>query len=227
MNEFWAALAGAVVGSLVSGAISYFLQKSSFEEQKRDRNAQKRDERRALGHSLFFKVLSIANTLQHVKNHAYECKRRAADAGDEGAPPVTYLLPILNLGDPVQLVAEEMSLLLSTGADDVFNRVLELAPIHNSILPVWQQYAAMRAELNEITSTGIDLATGIGQSEIPLNSPTAVKFFEANQTAQQLIERAIRDEADALETLPMLVMVLNDKAGTGIAIEPKPKQQPT
>lgn len=226
LNEFWAALAGAVVGSLISGVISYVLQKSSFEEQRRDRLTQESDKRRALGHSLFFKVHSIANTLQHLKNHVDHCQRGAADEGGESAPPVTYLLPILNVGDPVQLVAEEMTLLLSTGADDAFNRVLEIAPIHNSILPVWQHYAAMRAELNEITSTGIDLSTGFGHSEFPANSPAAVKFFETNQVAQQLIERAVRDEADALEALRMLVMVLNGKAGTNIAIEPRPEQQP-
>jgi len=59
MNEFWAALAGAVVGSLMSGVISYLLQRSSFEQQKQEREEREKMEKRAMGHSLFFKALSI------------------------------------------------------------------------------------------------------------------------------------------------------------------------
>ncbi|PWK64645.1 hypothetical protein C8K44_11986 [Aminobacter sp. AP02] len=106
----------------------------------------------------------------------------------------------------------------------MFNRVLELAPIHTSILPVWHHYAAMRAELNENYSTGIDLSTGTGHAAFPANSPTAVKFFETNQVAQAITEREIRDEEDAQNAL--LTKVLNDKVGTGIAIEQRPKQYP-
>lgn len=222
MNEFWAALIGAVVGAVVSGVISYLLQRSAFQEQKRERQEQERNERRALAHSLFFKILSITTNLTHIRAHVEECQRRAAaEDPEEKHPPVAFLLPLMNVADPVQLEAREMAMLFETKEDAVFNRVIEISPIYNSILPVWQQYAAMRAELHNLTSTTIDLGTGVGQTEFSSNGPAAIKFFEANGVAQQLIDRAMRDQNDAAETLDMLVRALNEKAGAGISIAPK------
>lgn len=222
MNEFWAALVGAVVGSLVSGCISYWLQRSGFNEQRLERQEQEKNERRALGHSLFFKILSITNNLTHIKAHVDECVGRAAAADPEGkTPPVAFLLPLMNVADPVQLDPKEMSMLLASKEDEVFNRVLDIPPIYNSILPAWKQYAAMRAELHDAASTTIDLETGEGPMEFPSSGPTAIRFFEANGVAQRLIERAVKDHEDASETLDMLLRALNEKAGTGIAIAAK------
>ena len=111
-------------------------------------------------------------------------------------------------------------MLFATGEDDVFNHVIRF-PIYNSILPVWQHYVAMRADLNEETSTAIDLSTGVGHTAFTHNTPTAIKFFETNGIAQQLIKRAVKDKEDADKALGLLITALNEKVGAGIKMEPK------
>lgn len=64
----------------------------------------------------------------------------------------------------------------------------------------------------------LDMATGIGEVAFQQGSPVAVKVFEANQMAQQLIDRATRDFAEASDTLKALVMLLRNKLGLKASI---------
>ena len=127
----------------------------------------------------------------------------------------------MNVGDPVNIEPNELALFFGLKADEVFNQLVQMAPIHNSILPVWTQYAAMRAEFNAATSASIDLKTGVGQTEFASNGPDAVKFYEANNVAKVLIERAVKDAKEATETLNAMISVLNEKLGTGIGLSAK------
>jgi hypothetical protein len=206
------AFGGAIVGAVVGGVIAYFLQLGALRAQKSEREGADRQE---LAHALVFKILNMVNNLGHFKLHVEECQVRA---GGQAENPGTYLLPILNLPMPVQLDPAEMGMLLSLGDDRTLNGVLETAPIHNSILPVWAQYAALRSEIHTMAPPQLDMTTGVGEFAFRQGSPVAIKFFEANQIAQQLIERATRDFGEANDTLKALVMLLRSKLGLKIMI---------
>ncbi|RWK44448.1 hypothetical protein [Mesorhizobium sp.] len=212
------AFGGAIVGAIVGGVIAYFLQMSALRAQKSEREQKDRQERQALAHALVFKMLSMVNNFAHFKLHVEECQSRVIAASGHTENPATYLLPIINLPMPVQLESAEMGMLLSLGDDRALNSVLEAAPIHNSILPAWAEYAVLRSEINAMMPPLIDMATGIGEVAFQQGSPVAVKFFEANQMAQQLIERATRDFAEASDTLKALVMLLRNKLGLKVSI---------
>lgn len=218
------AFGGAIVGAIVGGVIAYFLQMSALRAQKSEREQKDRQERQALAHALVFKMLSMVNNFAHFKSHAEECQGRVIAASGHTENPATYLLPIINLPMPVQLEPAEMGMLLSLGDDRALNSVLETAPIHNSILPVWTEYAVLRSEINAMMPPLIDMATGIGEVAFQQGSPVAVKFFEANQMAQQLIERATRDFAEASDTLKALVMLLRNKLGLKVGIGDVPAE---
>lgn len=209
MEEFLAAIVGAIVGSVSGGAISYCLQRSALAEAKRERKEHANQNNLALAHALIFKMLLMVNNLAHLQRHVAACEARAA-AADTNTPPVGFLQPIINIADPVHLDANQMSMLLAQGADDVFNRVLEIPQIHNSILSVWRQYAAMRADLHQTAPPSIDMKTGTGEFRVANNGPQAVKFFETNAVASELVSRAHRDYADADQTLQSLVKLLQN-----------------
>ncbi|TIN38850.1 MAG: hypothetical protein E5Y10_25045 [Mesorhizobium sp.] len=220
MSEFWSAIAGAVVGSVVGGIISYCLQLSALNAAKNERAEVATEERQALGYGLLFKIVSIVNNLGNLKLHVDECKARAV-ADQHPGPPVTFLLPLINIPDPVNIGPAEMGMLLSLGNDDTFNDVMNIPQIHNGILPAWAVFAAMRATFNQAVSQTIDFSTGKGEFAFNPQGPDAVKFYEADQVAADLISRAERDFAEADLVLKNVMKLLKDKLGLKISAEAK------
>jgi hypothetical protein len=100
VSEFWAAIAGAVVGSLVGGFISYLLQASALKAPRAERAEVSAQERQAPAYALVFNLIAIVNNLANLKLHVDECKARAA-ADHHSGPPATFLLPLVNILDPV------------------------------------------------------------------------------------------------------------------------------
>lgn len=62
-NEFWAAIAGAVVGALVTGIISYIVQLNAQSVAKKQREQDTKEKSQALGHSLLLKMIRIHSTI--------------------------------------------------------------------------------------------------------------------------------------------------------------------
>ena len=58
-NEFWSAVAGAIVASIATGLISYILQRQAFSAEQKQREDERTENRRALGHALMFKMIKI------------------------------------------------------------------------------------------------------------------------------------------------------------------------
>ncbi|BCG88040.1 hypothetical protein MesoLj113c_41500 [Mesorhizobium sp. 113-3-9] len=220
MSEFWSAIAGAIVGSVVGGLISYFLQVSGLKAAKSEREEVAAEERKALAFSLIFKMIAIVNNLGNLKLHVDECEARAAADRHEG-PPVTFLLPLVNIFDPITIEPEAMGMLLSLGADDVFNKALNIPQIHNSILPAWSAYSTMRSILNEELPQTIDISTGKGEFAFNKKGPEALKFYEADRIAAELISRAGRDFAEADLSLNEVMTLLKDRLGLNITAKAK------
>ncbi|MGX9575761.1 hypothetical protein [Mesorhizobium sp. f-mel] len=220
MSEFWAAIAGAVVGSLVGGVISYLLQLSALTAAKAERAETSAQERRALAYTLVFKIIAIVNNLGDLKMHVDECKDHAAADNHDG-PPATFLLPLVNIPDPISIDAATMGMLLSLGDDDTFNSVAKIPQIHNSILPAWSAFSAMRAAFSQLTPHRIDFSTGKGEFAMKAGSPEAVKFYETNRLATDLISRADRDFAEADLVLKNLLQLLKKRLGLKLSAEAK------
>ncbi|CAN7574610.1 hypothetical protein [Mesorhizobium caraganae] len=227
MSEFWSAIAGAIVGSVVGGLISFLLQRDALRAARDERMAAAAEERKALAFSLIFKMISIVNNLGNLKVHVDECRARAASDRHSG-PSVTFLLPLVNVFDPVTIEPPAMAMLLSLGEDKVFNKVANIPQIHNSILPVWSAYSAMRSALNDELSQSIDPATGKGEFAFNKKGREAIKFYETDQIATELISRADRDFAEADIALQEVMKVLKDRMGLKVSTEAKlPKTSQT
>jgi hypothetical protein len=220
----FSAFGGAIVGAIVGGFIAYVLQLSSLREQRKERTQIAEQTRLALAHAVAFKMLTIVNNLRHIKDHAKACQDNVITSGGNIKNPVSYLLPLLNVAPPVHFETSEMSMLMTLGDDDLFNRVIESAPIHNSIFPVWQEFTIMKAEINASATVKIDIETGIGELAFDPNGATAVKFFEANNLAQQLVDRAFQDYEEIDKTLQILMALLREKLAINFRVDDKSKK---
>lgn len=104
-------------------------------------------------------------------------------------------------------------MLLSLGDDATFNSVVNIPRIHNSILPAWSTFGAMRAAFNEMTSQHVDQATGKGEIAMKSGSPAALKFYEVNQIASEIISRADRDYEESDLALKSASKLPREKLG--------------
>lgn len=217
-SEFWSAIAGAVVG----GLIAYMVQLKALGEAAKERKASSTETQKGLAYSLLFKVISIDSSLDGLKQHVDQ--GLALKERERNAHISAVLKPLANLPTPVEFSADEMALLLSLKEDDVFNSIMSLDKIHNSIIPVWNLYASLRNAVTEMQQVD-NFDPDIGRSEISIKpgSPLAIKIFETEMMAAELVRRAHIDAADASRALGSLIPLLNSKLNLGVGMTRKTK----
>lgn len=138
---------------------------------------------------------------------------------EEAISPSGYLLALANMHSPIEFSADEMSMLLSLRNDAIFNRILQLDDIHNSIVPAWELYAALREKVKQLSQT-IQFDPELGRSEIEVKkgSPLAIALFEADQMAIELIRRANVDAIEAKQALVELLALFRSQFGFTVSI---------
>lgn len=203
-SNFWAAIVGAIVG----GVFSVGLQAYNFYHGQKKTN-------RALGYSLLFKLMTIHTHQSHFLKHINNMKQHDPDVEH----PARWLLPIANVPHRIEFSSDEMAMLLSLKNNDVFNKIASLDGVYNSILPVWSLYQAVRTELGNLNTKGLNHQTGEGFIALTKDSPEEVKFFEVNHLASQLISRASEDEKEARQGLIEAAKVLESNLGIKAKLE--------
>lgn len=210
-SEFWSAIAGAVVG----GLIAYWIQIKSLKEARNERVDERLQAEKTLAYSLLFKVIKIQNNLEHIQRHVDTQKALYG----RSTRPSGYLLALANLPSAIEFSPDEMSMLLSLRNDDLFNRVLSLDNIHNSIIPVWELYAVSRDKVKQLTPRiRFDPNLGTSEFDVEKDSPLAVAIFEAEHIANELIKRACVDATEAKQVLDDLIAFFRSRFGLTISI---------
>lgn len=214
--EFWSAIAGAIVG----GIIAYVIQRQERNAARKDRQEERKLEARSLGYSLLFKVISIHTTLTHLKAHVDE--RLTFGKSVEIDNVASVLLPIANMPSPVEFTSPEMGMLLSLKDDAVFNSVVSLDKIHNSIIPIWTIYEVKRSAIpSQGEEHSFDASEGKGEFSVRRGSHLEAMIFEVEGIARELVRRSEVDLAEAGTALAKLVPLLNDRLQLGVGVNPK------
>jgi hypothetical protein len=143
-SEFWAAIAGAVVGGIVSGAISYWLQRKSFNETKRQRNEDRADKNTALASSLLLDMSSIVSNLYRIWETLNSAKK---DIDREKIEPWQRFQPLANIPERINFSKDDLALLMSLRDDKVLNELLGFDRIHNSTIDIMNLLSRRRQEL--------------------------------------------------------------------------------
>jgi uncharacterized MnhB-related membrane protein len=126
-NEFLSAIAGAIVGGLLTLA----MQVVAARKDERLRAADRMEQKRALAASLLFKLVRIHSDFAAAINHFNGCITLMITRGD-AIEPWGFYRPAANIPDRIRFSSEEMALVLNLREDETFNDLMPLDVAHAS-----------------------------------------------------------------------------------------------
>lgn len=216
MNEFWAAIAGAVVGGIIAFGIQIIALRASAKE----RAANAAEQKKALGHSLLFKAIQIYSHLRVFNKHL---KDGAAEAKKFGDSEINWkvVLPLANLPAKVHFSTDEMALLLGLKNFEVFNKVVSFDELHNSTIEIFATYTERRSSMTATLSAELDGAVGSTDLDAKQLAMLAPRMYELDALLKQMLVRCEQDEKEASEILLLLQKVLGDELGMTYLIQKK------
>ena len=207
---WWAvvsAFGGTVIGSVLGGTISFWLQKRSLSATKALHDSDRKEVRKALGYALLFKMIRLCSDLQQIGGPVFSAVLKAQKEGhvDELWPCV---VPVGPLPDSIKFSPEEMALILSLD-NKLFNDMAAMDDLHNSTVAIFGLYAEKRAALTAmLTPTAIVGAVG----STPLTKEQREKMrpqsIELDILVNAMVERTHIDGKEALNCLRELHAVL-------------------
>jgi hypothetical protein len=224
-TEFWSAIIGAVVG----GLIAYIIQITALREGRKQRNEDRTQVQQAQAHSLLFKMVRIYSDFYGIHQHVEDCFATAAKRGLKGEP-WQFLLPLANLPDPIHFSAEEMGMLLALKNNDVFNFVVSMDIVHNSIIDAFKVLNIERRALTERLPAGeVEGTTVSGILDKDRMLSLRPRMIEVNSLIESIRTEAKKGFDESSQALDHLQKVLREKLKLTYKFESKinPPAQPT
>ena len=212
---FWSAIAGAVVG----GLIAYFIQVKALREGRKQREEDLRRTQQVLGNSLIVKMIKIYSNIRTLHEHLEECFGISSHKNPRNELWQHYK-PLSTLPNPVFYSSEEMSMLMAMNNDQVFNLVLPLDTVNNTLLDTVANLQKERAMLLE--QLPVDKFVGeIGK--VALDKDKLLKFrpgmIALNSMLEQLHVHTKRGSSESREALFTLHKLLCDNLGLRYNLE--------
>lgn len=215
----FSAIGGSIVGTVLGGCVSYFLQQRNLKAAKTQRDEDRFEIRRALGFSLFYKMIKISSELNNSAFAISESiKRGKANGLAELFQMVQAPVPI---ADKINFSPEEMALLLSVDVS-LFNEMASLDNLHNSTVGLFDLYLRRRTAVMErfgATMNGSIGITGLTQNDAAWLAPRA---FELNELARSMFEQALGGAKLTWEALEHLHSMLERDFGLKQKLERDP-----
>lgn len=220
--DFWSGAAGAVLGSVVGGAIGFVGQWITIRDVRKTRKEDRDTERKALGYSLLFKAMRIHSNIAQIDQYF---KESAAQVNLQDPPQIEiwqYLVPLANLPEKIRFSPEEMGMLLSLKDNKLFNEIMVMDLVHNSQIEALSTYNAKYAELAGKTKP-VAMVGPVGKLEFDGDAFMEVRphMVAVNSLGSQIGMFAARDEKTFGEVLDRLALLLRDKLKLSIKLEMK------
>ena len=201
-GEFYAAIAGAIFGSVSGGIISLGLQ---WREHKEARAARERDSvdakkewERALAQELFFKLLSAFDDLYKFFEHIEESKRKAAELGIDLWRGMS---PIPNLPESITITPAELRFLFELRDFGLWHRVGDVSRNHRGVLRSFEVFGSLRDELRKEMPARIVGTVGsstLTTADMERLGPTFAAAHTLADSLAETVEGYMRDAANAL-----------------------------
>jgi len=145
--EFWAAIAGAIVGSIAAGGISIALQ---FWQYRRERQSQDQ----SMAWRIFFKLFQLEQDFAAIQNHIASCDEYAKSKGIRiGWQSLTA--PV-NVPAKIRFSPDELSLLFSFDNLELFGMVAQVEAAHVAIVDLQLLYVQRRENLIDRIPAAMD-----------------------------------------------------------------------
>lgn len=204
-SEFWAAIAGAVVGGLMSAGV----QVVTMSWQAKERHNQG-------AYSLFYKLHSMANDLHHFGAHLNEAK---ATADKKGTLLWQCLFPISNLPSNREIDSSELVLIHKAGEFELLNEIRNLELIHTGMISSMSAYAVKRSSLGErmpARMKGSEGLTELSQEQMDALGPS---MAELDTLADGMWEMFASQSEAAMATLVKMNDALTKLVGKSFKLE--------
>ena len=218
-TEFWSAIVGAILGAVVGGSIAYMVQVKALREARTQRGEDHKRLQQALGHAVLFKMIRIHSNFHGIHQHFEGCFEKAAQRGSTDEP-WQFVLPLANPPDPVHFSSEEMGMLLALKNDDMFNLVLPMDTIHNSLIAAVKVLNTERAALTERLKVdeaeGAALSSTLDRDQTLALRPRMINVNSLIEAIRADAKRGFEESGDALDRLQE---VLRDKLGLTYKLE--------
>jgi hypothetical protein len=159
--EVWAGLGGALLGSGLGGAISWWLQSQNLAEQRAARVLASEERNRALGYAVVLKLSQIRDGFKNIGMHIEE--GNPLKNSKEGEQPRQWwetLKPIASLPNPVHFTVDEQVLILSLNKTEILNGMLELDTAFLVTLGSLRRYDDLREKLQDQLSAFVSSVDG-------------------------------------------------------------------
>ena len=214
-SEFWSVIVGACVG----GFIAYLIQITALRESRNQRAEELLRLHKVLGNSLIVKMIKIYSNFQTLYNHLEECFAAVDHAGSYGEP-WTFTRPLATLPSPVVFSSAELSMLIAMNSDEVFNSILPLDTIHNTLWDTVRKQQTERKLLLEQLPAD-NFVGNVGQATLgnELELKLRPQMIAVNTMIEQLFSHVKRSRSEAETALFSLHTLLQDKLGLTYKLE--------
>jgi hypothetical protein len=213
-SEFWAAMAGAVIGGLIAFGVQMFALRAA----RRQHDEEHRQTKQALGHALLFKMINsnlyqLHRFIEEPFQKPDARNPRTASPGE----PWQLVMPLAHYPERVHCAGEEMGMLLSLKDDALFDAMLSMDAVHNELIDAFWTFGERRGALTALLPKTHGADTTPTRDHLLALRP---KIVEINALIDDLRTRARMDYQDASQVLARLAATL--KSSLGVAYEPYP-----
>jgi len=212
--EIWSGvfgIGGAVIGSIVGGAISWRLQSQSLMENRNARAFDANEKKIALGYAIVLKLNMLRDGFSAIKKHledASPAKHKTAESSPEWWET---LRPMPSLPDPVHFTLDEQVLVMRMRKLEILNSMLEIDTNFLTTLDALRVYRDLREKLQD---SMLSQVTSVDGSKVSarLDASTFMrvrpKMIDTNSIAEHLSEIVPAYEVIAEETLSLVLKEL-------------------
>ena len=211
LTVFWAAVAGALAGAIVSSYFAYRIQSRSIKEDRKTRADELRRNQQVLGRSLILKVARIHSNISTIHGHLEESFQKGEQNG-AAMEPWGFVRELAPLPNQVRFSYDELSMLMGLGNDDIFNSVLNMEPVHESTIELVKTFHHHREKLLErLPISSVQETVGSTDLDPAQVEPLRLQMNAVNSLIEQLRAFSKRGLGESRNTLHNLCNLLRDK----------------
>ena len=206
--EFWSAIGGALGGTIGGGLIAYLIQLKALRETRRYREQDHRRSQQHLANSLLVKMIQLHSNFRGFHKHFEDSFAKETNSKGN-RESWQFVLPIANIPNPIHFSSDELSMLLAMKDNHVFNAILPMDTVHNSLLEAANTFTTQRTLLTDRLPIERTDSSSVGGTLTPEQLQTIrPQMIIVNQLVEQIrvfADSGFNESKTALHALHSLI----------------------
>lgn len=224
VSEFASAIAGALIGSISGGIISWSLQRGAFNREREIREEDKSAADRALLLQTLYEVMRAASDIKKLAFDVIAAKERVKQLPPASLPGLSNLWLGLqaqaNLPEPITIQAEAVTVFVDHREAKLAMGALDIQAIHHGFLKAWENYGAAYRSLGQVTPMKVNTD---GSASILLDETASERLYpkitEVSDIATWLCDTAEEYSATATNLVMQMIPFIHRVTGTKLEVK--------